>query len=272
MSDVNQPAVPPGGGEDWPEDGHFPDQMGGMRTLLMPGIDTFLLPAGLTTLWHDVVIDDPRPYLQNGQVNPTGPLGTRPDGTKGSQKVQRKQIKFDRNTPLVIVGGKHDGDVMTASYSTNPRARGKKDDPKTSWISDVAYILGVSLADKTYPKTPDATMATFNAYAGKTIRIEHGLTGQCRPDKIRYIAVATTEGTTTIADPTGKKGCGKRYYTSAFRNPETGAYDHEILCTCGQPSPEEAAVGAQPVAVVLRAFESTERFLPPLVDGTKAAV
>lgn len=272
MSDVNQPVIPPSG-EEWPE-GDLPEQMGGPRTLLMPGQSTFRLPTSLAQLWHDVAIEDTRPYLASGQINPTGPLGIRPDGTKGPQRIARKQLKFDRNTPLVVEGGKQDGEPMTATFSTNPRVRGKKDDPKSPWISDIAYMLDISLQDKTRPKDPAAVIATVNRYAGKTIRLEHGLTAQCRADKVRYIVVATAEGEANIADPTGTKGCGKRWYTAAFKNPENGQYDHEIACICGKPNPEVVAqlqAAGQPVppevVVVLRAYESVERFLPPIVDG-----
>jgi len=277
MSDVNQPIVLPGG-EEWP-DGDLPEQMGGPRTLLMPGQSTFRLPANLVQLWHDVAIEDTRPYLASGQVNPTGPLGTRPDGSKGAQKIARKQLKFDRNTPLVVEGGKHDGEPMTATFSTNPRVRGRKDDPKSAWISDIAYMLDISLEDKTRPKAPADTIATVNKYAGKTLRGEHGLTAQCRDDKVRYILVQTRDASgqvteANIPDPTGAKGCGKRWYTKDFKNPETGQYDQEIACICGTP-PLEVAAALQaagqpmppPVVVVLRAYESWERFLPPLVQG-----
>ncbi len=272
MTDINNPLVPPGG-EEWPE-GDLPEQMGGVRTVLLPGQSTFRLPGNLEQLWHNVAIDDSRPYLPSGQINPTGPLGTRPDGTKGSQKILRKQLKFDRNNPLVVEGGKQDGEPMTATFTTNPRARGKKDDPKTAFISDIAYLLDISLQDKSRPRSPEEVVATVNRYAGKTIRLEHGLTAQCRPDKVRYILVATAEGEANIADPTGKKGCGERWYTKHFKNPENGSYDTEIACKCGMPSPDEAAQGAQPVTVVLRGFESVERFLPPLAGpgGTPLAV
>lgn len=258
---VNEPVVP-GGGEEWPE-GDLPEQMGGPRSTLMPGQSDFRLPANLSQLWHDVAIEDTRPYLPSGQVNPN----------KG-KKVARKQLKLDRNNPLVVVGGKQDGEPMTATFSTNPRVRGKKDDPKSPWISDVAYLLDICLQDKSRPNTPDAVVATVNKYAGKTIRLEHGLTAQCRDDKVRYIMVVTSEGESTIPDPTGTKGCGKRWYTKDFKNPETGQYDTEIACTCGAVKPEVAAqlqAAGQPVpapvVVVLRAYESVERFLPPIVVG-----
>jgi len=261
--DLNNPIIP-GGGEEWPE-GDLPEQMGGPRSLLMPGQSTFLLPANLAQLWHEIAIEDTRPYLASGQVNPH----------KG-KKIGRKQLKMDRNSPLVVQGGKQDGEPMTATFTTNPRARGKKDNPATAWISDIAFMLDTSLGDKSRPKSPEETIATVNKYAGKTIRLEHGLTAQCRADKVRYINVQLPDGTeSNIPDPTGTKGCDKRWYTKDFKNPDTGHYDSEIACLCGTPKPEVVAAlqaAGQPVpaavVVVLRAYESIERFLPPLVAGT----
>lgn len=276
MADDLSGAVPPSGGEEWPE-GDLPEQMGGPRSTLMPGQSTFLLPVNLAQLWHDVAIEDTRSYMGNGQVNPTGPVA---NGGKG-KKVLRKQLKIDRNSPLIVVGGKQDGEPMTATFTTNPRARGKKDNPATPFISDIAYMLDICLQDKSRPTNPDVVVATVNKYAGKTIRLEHGLTAQCRDDKVRYIVIATQENgqvvESNIPDPTGTKGCGKRWYTSAFKNPETGAYDQEIACVCGTPNAEVVAAATaagqpapQPVVVVLRAYESVEKFLPPLVAGPVA--
>lgn len=238
---INSTAPRPDVGGDWPE-GDLPEQMGGPRTTLLPGISTFRIPDNLAQLWHDVEIEDTRETLANGTPNPT----------KG-QKVKRKQLKFDRSNPLVVVGGPHDGEPMTATFTSNPRPRGKKADPKTPWISDLAYLLEISLNDKSRPTTVDGLVTQITKYAGKTIRLEHGLTAQCRPDKVRYILVTTAEGESTMQDPQGTKGCGARYYTKDFKNPEAAAgqaaYDAEIQCDC---------------TAVLRGFEQVERFLPPL--------
>lgn len=254
MSDINSPTPPGGGGEDWPL-GDLPEQFGGTRTTLMPGIFTFRLPDSLAQLWHDVDIKDSRPFLANGQPNPTL-----------NQVIKRKQLKFDRNAPLVVVGGEHDGEPMTATFTNNPRPRGKKDDAKTAWISDLAYFLDIGLqgqtpaAQRVRPPSVDATVAAINKYAGKTVRLETGLTAQCRPDKPRYVPVVIVENgqqvETSTQDPTGQKGCGKRYYTPDFKDPTTGKFDREILCACsGQPGDPGA---------VLRGYESVERILPPL--------
>lgn len=237
MTDINATAPRPDIGGDWP-DGSLPEQMGGARQTLMPAVYTFRLPQNLAQLWHEIEIEDSRQFLANGQPNPTY-----------KQKVKRAQIKCDRNSPLVVEGGAQDGAPMIVSVSTNPRPRGKKDDPKTPWIADLAYVLEVGLGDKSRPTTTEALKAAINKHAGRTLRLETGLSAQCRPDKVRYILLQTTAGESTLQDPSGQKGCGSRYYTKDFKDPSSGKYDTEIQCDCGG---------------VLRGFEQVERILPPL--------
>lgn len=241
--DVNSTAVRPDTVE-WPE-GDLPEQ-GGARVTLMPGIDVFRLPANLAQLWAEIGIKDTRQFLGNGSNNPTF-----------NQVVLRKKLSLTKNAPLVVVGGHNDGLPMTAVFTTNPRPRGKKDDLKTPWIHDLAFMLESALADKSRPTTPDALVAAVNKYAGHEIRLEHGLSAQCNPEKVRYITVTMPSekpgGEPTyqsIQDPSGTKGCGSRYYTKDFRDPETG-YEDTLECQCG---------------ALLRGFESVERFLPPLAS------
>jgi hypothetical protein len=257
MSDVNAPAALADPGMEWPE-GELPEQLGGQRTTLMPGIYTFRIPANIASLWKDnVPVKDGRATLANGQPNPTY-----------NQMVNRLQLKLDRNNPLIVIGGPHDGEPMTWTLSTNPRPRGKKDDPKTPWISDIHYLIGVGLASQEKPKTTDEIKALINRYAGGTVRLETGLTAQCNPENVRYIDITMDGQTTTMKDPSGKKGCGKRYYTNDFKDPSAPAgeppYGLEKVCTCGVTLTEaEVAAGAAPVDVILRAFEQVERILPP---------
>ena len=116
------------------------------------------------------------------------------------------------------------------------------------------------------PKTIDETKAVVNKYAGREIRLEHGLSGQCRPDKVRYIRILLDGVEQDMLDPAGTKGCGARYYTKDFKDAESNTYITEIACDCGTPTPEQAAAGQQPVTVVLRGFESVEKILPPLAS------
>lgn len=266
-ADVNATTARPEPAMEWPE-GELPEQMGGARTTLVPGIYVFKLPDTLPQLWKEVPIKDNRQFLGNGQANPTF-----------GQLVMRQQLKLDRNAPLVVVGGSHDGEPMTATITTNPRPRGKKDDPKTPWISDAAYLFAIALGDKRKITDPKQLVAAINEYAGKTIRLETGLTAQCRVDKVRYVQIEVDGQLQNMLDPAGIKGCGSRYYTTDFKNPDAGQldaagkavppFDLEIPCKCTeQPTPDQQAQGAVPLtgtsAVVLRGFEQIERYLPPL--------
>lgn len=223
---------------DWPE-GEMPEQGSGFRETLLPGVNIFRLPANLANLWDmTAVAEDQRPGSP----------------TKG-QKILRPMLKCDKNNPLVIVGGKHDGEPFTATFSTNPRARGKKDAAGTPYVSDAAYLHTVALQEKTRPTTITQLIAEINAHAGGEVRLEHGLSAQCRADRVRYIGVEITEDgvTKTIVqeDPEGTKGCGKRYYTKAFRL-EDGSYTDELNCECGAR---------------LRGFPQVEKILPPIGAG-----
>lgn len=242
--DINKPPATDVPGEVWGE-GDLPAQGFG-QTTLMPGIDNFLVPASLAQLWDKVDVKMNRPgHKDNGKT------------------ITRQRLKFDKNVPLVVADGPNKGETFTMNVTSNPRPRGKVDDPATMWVSDLAYMLEIGFGDKSRPTTAEALKAQINKYAGKTIRIEHGLSAHCRPDKVRYIIVKDAAGAEkTVPDPTGQKGCGDdsqkrpdgkgkkgRFFTRDFKDPESGEYMDTIECDC---------------AAVLRGFPSLERFVPAL--------
>lgn len=261
MTDVNTPSTADIQGEVWAE-GDLPSQGFGEYLTLLPGADEFTLPANLAQLWDEFDVKDSWPKSK----------------TFG-QTVKRHRIKFTKEAPLVIASGPKKGDTLTATVSGVQRPRGKKDDEATPWVSDLAYLLEIGLNDKSRPTTAQGLKAAINKYAGKTVRIEHGLSAHCRADKVRYIITGTANPNFNPAvpesdanprminekntlDPSGKKGCGDdskqradgkgkqgRYYTKDFKDPETGEYMDTIECDCG---------------AVLRGFPSIERFLPPI--------
>lgn len=228
-------------GEVYPE-GDLP-QIGGGRVTLQPGEDSFRLPIPLPDLWHEIMI-----------------TRKMDDGTE--VKYRHIQLRLDMDHPLVVVGGANDGQPMLASFSSIPRPRGRKDDPTTLWISDLAYLIDISLGDKSRPFARGgeagilAAKAIINRHPGEVIRLYHGLSAQCRDDKVRYI-FKDAESLDTIPDPRELHGCGLSYYTRSFKakvvQPGEPLYDEVIPCKCG------AAV---------RGFESVERFLPPLRSNT----
>lgn len=242
-------------GESWPE-GDLPAQGGGGMSSLLPGVDTFLIPIEIAQCWKELKAEDKR------QGSPTF-----------GQQLTYNALHFDRAHPLIVLGGKLDGEPMTAYFSGKPRPRGKKDDSATPWVSDLAYVLAVGLQDPRRPKGPDAPAqmkAIINSYAGKPLRLRHGLSAQCAQDRVRYI-LAQAEGgeEVTIPDPQKVMGCGLRFYSKDFKDPATGGYLESITCDCGtvidpttgQPDPVRS------VDVVLRGFPSVEEILPPLAQG-----
>jgi hypothetical protein len=242
VADVNRPATTDIAGEVWPE-GDLPAQGGGFGPTLMPGIDTFLIPENLAQLWDEIDMKE---------SNPRSP--------RYGQTCKYNRLKFDKNSPLIVVEGPNKGETFTLTIHGHQRPRGgKADDPATPWVSDLAYMLDIGLGDHSRPSSAQALKATINKYAGKTIRLEHGLSAHCRADKQRYILNAEDK---SILDPTGQKGCGDdtkqredkkgkqgRYYTRDFKDPTTGEYVEEIECECG---------------AILRGFPNLERFVPPL--------
>jgi hypothetical protein len=251
MSELNQPtaARPDLATEvmDYPE-GDLPKQ-GGTFSTLKPGVSTFRLPASL--VWDTVDIKD----------------GREGSPTQGNL-ITRTRLKFDSDHPLVVEGGPSNGETLTCTFTSNPRPRGKMADPETPWISDLVYLLEIGLGDKSRPKTPQALIATITKYAGKTLRLKHGLTAHCREDAVRYILVEdpATKAVSSIQDPNGVKGCGLRWFTNdgikwATRGKgkapskfDAEGYAESIECDCG---------------AALRGFPQVDAFLPPLGEAVK---
>lgn len=265
---INNTGARPDVGSDWPE-GDLPAQAMGDFKTLMPAISTFQLPANLAQLWAPIVVEDTNPKSK----------------TKG-QKVERRALKFTREHPIVIVEGPNSGDVLTGTVSTAPRARGKKDNPATAWVSDAVYLYVNGLLGGKRPQPlrqagsnehPDQPlMDEINKFAGKTVRIRHGLSGQCRPDKVvrleygdptdqTFAAENRPQRTLVLEDATGRKGCGARYYTRDFENPAATSlvdkYFTEVTCsgTFANAAGQQEECGA-----IVRGFPSIEEFLAPV--------
>ncbi len=243
--------------EEWPT-GDLPEQTGGGgRSALAPGTFAFRLPASLTSQqdWSGGTYKDFRKVLATGQPNPTF-----------GQQVPFRMLKFGKDKPLVVEGGTSTGEPMTAVFNTIRMPRGpwsKREEPTTPWIHDLAYILETCLGDTSRPQTVDALEAAINRHAGGLIRLTIGRHGECRPDQVRYIptqrvdkatgqAVPMSQGFDTVPDPSGKKGCGKKYYTRDYAGAE--GYQASIQC-----DPAKGGCGA-----MIRGFENVEGFLPPL--------
>lgn len=171
---------------------------------------------------------------------------------KDKNGVTRITLKLDASNPLVVVGGPHDGDILTATVSTIPRPRGQQ----KQQISDMFYLLRTSFADQTLVSTLRDWKNAIDAHAGQVFRVDVGGTANCREDKVRYIETQNPEtgGNATIEDPSGTKGCGKRMYTRDINKlrDEAGNPPEHVYCPqCG---------------AVLRVFNQIERYLPPLAS------
>lgn len=244
----------------------LPEQMGGGASLptLLPGISLLRIPNDIAQCIEAFDVED-KAADKTVIMRPATAveLATNPSATMVPKTTQRLRLKFDKDTPLVVVGKSADdpqnGSPVATSISNVPRNRAKKGDPP-ALVADAAYLLRTSLGLNTqqYPLTkPKEWFAAFLAIAGKVFRCEHGLTAQCRADKVRYINNASDEsGRGSIEDPTGQKGCGQRYYTKDFRLPD-GKFSDIVYCK----NPACRAATGQPAK--LRGFFQIERFLEP---------
>jgi len=144
---------------------------------------------------------------------------------------QRVFLKFDKNNPLVVVGGEHDGHPLMGSFSNIPRPRGRD---KVS-VSDMAYFLVDGCHLQVNPKTPKDWYDACLRAANMVVKIVSGRTGQCRPDQNIYIEnriVDPESGQEAVSyqEVPDMKGCGKRYYSSSFRV-QDGTYVERVTCT-----------------------------------------
>src|ERR1044071_10083409 len=229
--------------EDVPSE--LPEQMGGVGLpVLFPGTHIFRIPQTVAQLieTYDEVVKD-----QNGNAvaDPSDP--------NKALLVQRIRVRFDKDDPLLVVGGdEHDHPVAT-SISNQPRNRARKGAPRVL-VSDMAYLLRESLK-YTGPLTKNSEwVAALQWAAGKVFRAEHGLSAYCNTEKVRYVhdpSDPTMRG--SMQDPTGQKGCGERLYTSSFRLPAQN----------GQPPSYSDIAYCKKCQAKLRGFFQIERFLKP---------
>lgn len=243
----------------------LPSQGGSRTPTILPGTSTFRLPANIDQCWKPF---DVQKKTADKQIV-THPAGTIIAGVdvSGQPVVEHHlMLQFDSDNPLVVEGGPYDGlPVNYVSISTLPRKRGKGDDAPL--VADMLYFVRKSLKDNTVIAKRSDWMAIVNKYAGAIVRLEHGLSAFCDPERIRYVSDGAGG---VIEDPEGTKGCGKgpggkdnaRFYTTAFHVDEvdgegnkTGrkVYSESISCpNCG---------------AALRGFFRVEKFLEPLASG-----
>jgi hypothetical protein len=234
--------------EDVPSE--LPEQMGGIgMPVLLPGTHIFRIPQTVAQLIesYDEIVKDAN---GNAVADPADP--------SKALLVQRLRVRFDKDDPLVVVGTPEDGQPVATSISNQPRNRARKGEARIL-VSDMAYLLRESMK-YTGPLTKNSEWAAALQWsAGRVFRCEHGLSGYCNPEKVRYIndpSDPTFRG--SIQDPSGQKGCGggpdkKRLYTSHFKLPAQN----------GQPGGFSDIAYCQFCQAKLRGFFQVERFLKP---------
>ena len=262
-------------------EGELPSQGSSYVPTILPAIHSLRLPANLDQCW------DAKDYEKKDD---DGNVIQGPDGKPVVE--QHLLLRFDKENPLIVVGGDFDGLPATGTISTMARRRGKRGDPNAPKVSDMTYFLRDSLADATPIKFRKDYIPAINKHAGHVIRIESGLSAQCDETRVRYIDDGAGG---VVEDPDGVKGCGaaggekggrklERLYTNDFKvkqfrieaTGETYNNREEALEAAGAMS-----LGADQVKQIevftdrayckscgaaLRGFFRMERFLKPLAS------
>jgi hypothetical protein len=243
MSSINDLAIRDDITDDVPSE--LPAQLGGQGLpTLLPGTHIFRIPTDVQALFepYDEILKD---ELGNPVADPTDPTKAR--------IIQRLRVRFDKDNPLLVVGGEENDTPVTTSISNQPRNRARKGEARVL-VSDLAYLLRESLVYKG-PLTKNSEWVTaLMQYGGKIFRVEHGLSAYCSPDRVRYVNDPSDQTFVgSIQDPSGQHGCGHRLYTSAFKLPaqngQRGGYSDIAYC------PKCSAK--------LRGFFQIEKYLKP---------
>jgi hypothetical protein len=182
---------------------------------------------------------------------------------EGGPVKQRVILKFDKNNPVVIMGGEHNEHPLTGYVSNIPRPRGKEKIP----VSDMAYYLVDACGLQVNPRTPKEWVDAVARTGGLLVPIEVGLQARCDVERDVYVdeivsdPLDPSKSSVTSKEVPGLKGCGKRYYTRDFY--KGGAYQDRIPCT-GQRKMTDPATG-QEITVgcgaSIRGFNQIERWL-----------
>jgi len=208
-----------------------PEQMQPPAPTPQPGRYEFRLPENLAEAWARV------------------------DALIGDRPVERVQIQFDSEHPLVISWDPRSSDLvgqrMDNRISNVERKRGK-DGPL---VSDMFYLLRDGLGAQLRPTMKNSEwIAALNQYAGRFFGGDVELQASCNPKApIRGTDNQPVEGT---------HGCGQRYYNADIPRID-GIY--QVRFTCGGQI-EERDFQAGGVLVkrqcgsILRAFPQIARF------------
>lgn len=263
----------------------LPEQMGPQTPTILPGISHFRIPPNIDQCWEAKDYER-KDKDGNTIIDPA---------TQKPAVEQHLLLKMDKENPMVVVGGEFDGLPATATITTIPRKRGKKNDPNAPMVHDLSYFVRESLADKSVVARKSDWLPIVNKHAGEVVRLEHGLSANCDPERVRYIPDGAGG---VIQDPDGNHGCGKaggsekktRLYTADFKvtlfqcdlTGESYNTRDEALAAATERGGGAANVKSVPAwtdqvqcknpecGAMLRGFFRIERFLAPLASTQQA--
>lgn len=183
---------------------------------------------------------------------------------EGGPVKQRVALKFDKQNPIVIVGGDNNDHPLTAYVSNQPRPRGKE----KVMVSDMAYYLVHACGLQVNPRTPKEWAEACARTGGLIVPIEVGLQASCDKERDIYMDEIVPDPLDPTKPPSvtskqveGFKGCGKRYYTRDFY--KGGVYQDRIPCTGVREMTDP--VSGLPVKVAcgasIRSFNQIDRWL-----------
>lgn len=240
-------------GDNIPDE--LPEQGRGTFLTILPTTLTLRLPSDMMQCWEPI---EEKVWLDDARKVPSM-------GADGKQiTIPRIEWNFSKDHPLIIVApGNPELDEQpcpNVRISNIPRNRARRDQPKVM-VAEATFLLRTALGEPgTTPlQTTRQWVLTMAQHAGQTFRVKTGLSAFCNPEKVRYIGVPVAGSTDvdSVEDPSGQKGCGKRYYTPDFKY--QGAFYERMYCQKGKGGP--AALKDGGCGAYLRGFFTIEEYL-----------
>lgn len=155
------------------------------------------------------------------------------------KKVQFIQVVFDKDDPLVIVGGPEKvGEPFTTRIGNSPRNRSRKGEPEVL-VSDYTYFLRALDMDaakkvKNYDNKA-AVDALVKVGGGKEFVADVEWSTYCNAEKQAYYTDDNGAQQPWVEDDgtTPHMGCGERYYMNHWKRGDDGRYADRLVCKCG---------------------------------------
>ena len=196
-----------------------PEQMGSRREMYQPGPYRFKLP--------------PLAVLKEAIEEITAKIGDK-EGQTRIAAIFRDQAAL---TVIQSPRGERNGETFSTRITNAERRRGKKDDPKAPWASDMDYLLQ-KLGWPKRPQTNQEYTDALLACAEKEFAADIELGASCNDKKHIRVRYEGEDQLVTLDGQEGREeqfGCGTRYYQGKGDLPkdETGKYERSMECQCG---------------------------------------